>query len=822
MVNGPHNLPHLLVTGTSTVERFSPIRARGPSLRLPRRDRHAHGEYLIRQLDLARERASALGEERQALGIDVPAGICLQFESDPDFDLKFDSLEAVRSGIELLSVREIDGRTVAAVFVPEGKLARFLEKIEAYLTHETPKGVPRNQALIDSIAAIRAAALEAFWTDNRELFPRPEEEIWWEVWLRSGEDKERMLQTFQLQAPRVGIEVASDVIRFPDRTVVLARGSREMVERSAELLNTVAELRRAKETPEIVLAMPPAEQAEWVEDARKRVEPAPGDAPAVCLLDTGVSRRHPLIERSLSEEDMHTYHPDWGVADHCGHGTETAGLCLYGDLMDLLLSEGPVSLVHRLESAKILPPAGANDPELYGAITAESIARVEITNPNRQRAICMPVTTTDSRDRGEPSSWSAAVDQLTSGSQDEGRRLVIISAGNTASEHRHLYPDSNRTDGIHDPGQAWNALTVGAFTEKDYIDPTTYPGWRPMAPQGGLSPSSCTSYTWTSPWPIKPDLVVEGGNMALDPGTGDADYLDSLSLLTTYWRPMDRLLTITRDTSAAAAQAARMAAVLQAAYPRFWPETVRALLVHSADWPSAMLAQCEPLRSRGDKEALLKFCGFGVPNLARALWSASNSLTLVVQDALQPYDRIENQYRTRDMHVHAVPWPTGVLQDLGETPVKMRVTLSYFVEPNPGRRGWKYRHRYASHGLRFEVKTPTETVDQFRARINATARDEERGQSSESDPGDWYLGPRLRSRGSLHSDWWQGTASDLAERGYIGIYPVIGWWRERHQLRRWDRLARYSLVVTIETPEVDVDIYTPVANQVRLPVEVEA
>lgn len=106
-----------------------------------------------------------------------------------------------------------------------------------------------------------------------------------------------------------------------------------------------------------------------------------------------------------------------------------------------------------------------------------------------------------------------------------------------------------------------------------------------------------------------------------------------------------------------------------------------------------------------------------------------------------------------------------------------------------------------SHGLRFDVKTPTETLSQFRGRINQVARDEELGNTTSSDADAWVLGPDLRSLGSIHSDCWKGTAADLAERGYIGVFPVIGWWRERYQLGRWQRMARYSLVVTIKTPK---------------------
>ncbi len=47
----------------------------------------------------------------------------------------------------------------------------------------------------------------------------------------------------------------------------------------------------------------------------------------------------------------------------------------------------------------------------------------------------------------------------------------------------------------------------------------------------------------------------------------------------------------------------------------------------------------------------------------------------------------------------------------------MRVTLSYFIEPNPSERGFSARYRYESHGLRYDVKRPAESGADFRARI---------------------------------------------------------------------------------------------------------
>ena len=176
----------------------------------------------------------------------------------------------------------------------------------------------------------------------------------------------------------------------------------------------------------------------------------------------------------------------------------------------------------------------------------------------------------------------------------------------------------------------------------------------------------------------------------------------------------------------------------------------------------------------------------------------------------------------REIHFHDLPWPTEVLQGLGEAPVEMRVALSYFVEPNPARRGWTRRYSYASHGLRFDVRRPTETDARFRKRLNKRALEEdERRPSSVDDAGEWYLGSRERVRGSLHVDHWTGTAADLAARGSIAVYPVTGWWKEKPKSDRSEIGVRYSLIVSIETPENEVDIWTPVATMASVPITIE-
>ena len=265
--------------------------------------------------------------------------------------------------------------------------------------------------------------------------------------------------------------------------------------------------------------------------------------------------------------------------------------------------------------------------------------------------------------------------------------------------------------------------------------------------------------------------------------------LASLSLLTAHNRTTDRLFSTANATSAATALASRMAAQVMAAYPGLWPETVRGLIVHSAEWTPAMKAAYLP-DDGPQKNAYLRLiqrCGFGVPDLQRALWTLDNSLTMIVESGLQPYEKESGKDpTTRDMHLHELPWPRGVLEDLGNEQVEMRITLSYFIEPNPSQRGYS-RYRYESHGLRFDVKRPTESTRSFRARVNAAA--EGQGTSSASDDPFWLIGVRNRHRGSLHSDVWRGPAVELANRANVAVFPTPGWWRLRHRLGSVNRSA---------------------------------
>lgn len=826
--------PHIILpTGYRDLEPYTP-RGGGPTKKTaaPEGGRRQHGQMLRKAIEQSIETNK---RRRDSIGFSVSTakpGTYLEFESFPGVQLAVESMSSTRDKdrhqhIELVAVSTLEAVERATVFVPEGKAGHFLRQLSKYMAASTKKEKERrHEQFYDRIAHLQLATIRSLWTDGSARFPAHEDvRMWWEVWLRRTDGGE-LARFYEFASCYADVKIGERRILFTDRIVLLALATARELGASLSVLDDLAELRGANTPTSFFLNQKNTEQAEWVRDLASRTRPADRDAAAVCVLDTGVNRGHPLLEGSLAPEDCHALTPAWGTHDHDGHGTEMAGLTLFGDLTAPLAAHTEVELTHRLESVKILPPQGANEPDSYGALTAEAAARVEIQAPRRSRVFSMAVTA-DNHAEGLPTSWSSACDALAAGRSfdldnkelvyvDETAepRLIVVSAGNIENpELAHL--DRSDLENIEDPAHAWNALTVGAYTDKTTIQDSSWTGWNPLAPAGELSPWSRTSVSFAKQWPIKPDIVMEGGNAVYN-DKGEIDVPpDDLALLTTHYMPRDRMLTSTWATSAATAQAARLCAAVAGKYPRFWPETIRALVVHAAEWTPRMKQAFSTNGSKSSRLALVRRYGFGVPTPERALCSADNSATLVVQDSIRPFQA----GKMRELHVHRLPLPVKLLHSLGATRVRMRVTLSYFIEPNPSRLGWRSKHRYQSHGLRFDVKRPTESNGEFRRRIHKAALDEENNARGSSERSDWFLGPQARHRGSLHADMLETTAAELAECGAIAVYPVTGWWKELPKRDRSEHGARYALIVSLETlVDVNIDIWTPIDAMVAIPV----
>jgi len=783
----------------------------------PRHNRITHGNSLINKFNsLINTHQGSQTIYKKKLPF---KGIVVDIFSEKDFDLSYPSLERIRDGFKLLNLQVSEDDIVCAtVKIKEGFESKFTKILEDYLDQDKKnRGKRRNQKLVDSINNIKLATIESFWTDTVKK-PGENDKHWFEIWLNTAEDKELVINSFR-EVISSTINNKSDIIlsqreiHFPERTIVLAFTSLHQLSKVENIFSYLAEIRLAQPIPTDYTKLSSKEQKEFVQEILTRITKPNKNSPSVCLLDTGISKHHKLLEVALNDEDTHSCFPKFDGSDKRGHGTEMAGLGLYGCLINLIESNERINLTHQIESVKILPDKGANPTDLWGDITREAVGRVEIKAPNRQRTFCLAITGIEKDYNGYPSSWSATIDQISSGQNDKTRRLFCISAGNVRSlEDKKDYPKSNHVLGIENPAQSWNALTIGAYTNKIFIQSEDFDGYMPLAKKGGLSPCSRTSLTWeNNSCPLKPDIVFEGGNDAIEPKTKSVDFCDDLLLLTTKATTLGgSLLTLTGETSAATAQAARMAAIIQSNHKNIWPETVRALMINSASWSEEMINEF-PKTSKNYKKNRIRCYGFGVPNLSKAISSSKNSVTLISQEHFSPFVKEGSNIKADEIHFHDLPWPKEVLESLDDNiEVTMKITLSYFIEPSPGRRGWDNKFRYQSHGLRFDVLRPSETIKQFKDRLTKILWEDENAPDNPSDIQNWELGPKLRNRGSVHSDIWKGSPITLASSGSIAIFPVTGWWKERKHLEGWKKKTRYSLVVTIETQEENIDLYSNV------------
>ncbi|GIK49278.1 MAG: S8 family peptidase [Hyphomonadaceae bacterium] len=756
----------------------------------------------------------------------------------PGEPLRTKSLDA--SGLRLLSVkRDSAGRDVAVVYATRKGIEQLRKKLTAFRDEMTPVRPrkagkpppppprPKNADLVQGVLTVATAPIEALWRSPPELMPQGAGSHEWEIWIDIG----KRLQDFLRDAAAAGATANPNAVTLPEHQIVRVSATLGAMNALVRESDCIWALAAPGSTATFFLGIPAHEEGGWIDNAMARAQfPARSNPVHVTVMDTGVGVAHPMIQPCLSADDRWAANPEWGVEDDSGHGTMMAGLAVYGDLHTVLETTATFEVPHRLESVKIVPAAGGVVADLQGVVTRNGI---DVAEAHTERLRVFQIATTNGLDNphdGAPTSWSAEIDQLAAGvsGEKDNERLIVVSAGNCDQELMRDRPYLEALDEldneIESPSQAWNAITVGAYTEKRVIHDQTING-DPVAEAGDLSPLSRTA-SWSSHWPIKPDVVLEGGNLYRD-RVADSPPLtcDDLSLLALDKDYPQRAFTTISATSAATGIAAGQIARLWDRYPDLWPETIRALYVNSARWTDEMLRHRPNAQRKGDYERLFRRYGYGVPDLERAASSASSALTMIIQDTIWPYEKGASSIRSREMKLHTLPMPTEGLRSLGAAELTLRLALSTFIEPNPAEAARGTKFGYASHNLRFKLSRPGENINAFNARINKAAELEELEElgEDESEASDgWLFGRNRRDVGSIQIDEITGYANDFAQRPFLAVHPVTGWWKTRPSLKRFDRRVRYALVIELDAGEATVDLYAEVQAIVEAAVRAEA
>jgi hypothetical protein len=718
-----------------------------------------------------------------------------------------------RSGTDVVTIRE--GRAV--VHAPNG-LGALAAKVHAYANEQTTGHQPRYQDLVARLENIEVATIEDLSLGEIEQSLPDKARVLVEIWMPGGpaisdDQRDALDQAVREFAardrPTPSMQVASRAVpiyRGPERDVHLLTVTGASLKALPVLLPSVIEVHRAPQVNLIVAA----EDSDLAGELVAVDQPAL-TASAVALHDSGITQDHPYIDPILLGASSVVPGAPSPTDTADGHGTQMAGVAAYSQLAagvarGRLVPDAWLVSVRLLETRE---DAGG-DPDrgpLWAERTTDSIATAEALAPQRPVIHNMSLgAENESISPTNRTTWSVAVDTLA-WNFGEGR-AIVIAAGNTGPiTDRADYPYVNLgPPHLQQPGQAWNALTIGGYTALDQLTEQDrqdgYPS--PLASAGMLSPHSRTAPGGNHP--LKPDLVMEAGNTAPSSGLDlpDAQGLTVLTLQSKWHQ--GTLLKRTCMTSPAAAAASNALARIASAHGTLRPATWRGMLAHTTEWPQAARDQFP------NKLDLLRSFGYGVPILERAVASASNRPVMIYEGAIRPSHRNQGRTPERLADFIELPLPFDELDQLGESPVTIAVTLSYFIEPTDN----LTKRSYAGGRLRWDLQGPTEEADSFRARINKIAR--ERGHQPGGGSFNWEIGTAARSRGTLQHDRARIAASQIAGPRLLAVYPVTGWWEDSAATR--ERKLPYSVVVSVDLGEVDVDLYSLAAVTLS-PVSVE-
>ncbi len=541
------------------------------------------------------------------------------------------------------------------------------------------------------------------------------------------------------------------------------------------------------------------------------------NAPKVCVIDSGIQEKHPLLASAIIENDSRSWVPNETdlTADFVkngGHGTRVAGAVLYPNLIP---TSGQQQAVCWLQNARVLdrdcrlskslfPPALiSNIVKFYQGERGTRIFNHSIAGSTPCRTQYM-------------SAWAAEIDNLSW----EYDILFIVAAGNLPIDgslgnsrlsvrdrlqQGKLHPDYLLSDScrVPNPAQSFQALTVGSVSLQTFRDLSR----KSIAQQDYPSSFSCTGLgIWDS---IKPEVVEYGGDLVSDGGTPPSltyppEVCPDLVRSTLNGGPMSARDCI--GTSYAAPKVAHIAACLAAELPNESCLLYRALIVQSARLPSWVET------TNFDLYSAIRLLGYGIPNLDRALGNSNNRITLIA--------RGERRIAARQAQIYEVSLPDGLRSPGEDLDIRIEVTLSYKAQPRRTRRA---RRKYLSTWLDWECSDKGEDPVRFLERVLKNYDALPESQKKGKDIFNWVLNKRKnwgqadnvsRQEGTLQKDWAIVKSYDLRESFCIAVVGHEGWNNDP------SATVPYALVVSFEAVDTNIPIYTSIAT-VQIPTQVE-
>jgi len=512
------------------------------------------------------------------------------------------------------------------------------------------------------------------------------------------------------------------------------------------------------------------------------------DAPAdtsvvVCVVDSGVLEGHPLLEPAIigakSKSFPAALGPPVPTAPAAGHGTQVAGIALYGDVAACAHTKTFEPAV-RLINARMLDDNNELHPDRMPFLR-------EVVEHVKDECRVLNLSFGLEPNEGFLSVHAAELDALAR----EFSVLFVVSSGNVAREHLQAHPPPKTYPEfllggpwrVLAPSEALNVLTVGGITS--YADPfDPHPSRRIVAPKRAPTAFGCSGGIKNV---VKPELVEVAGNLAYDDLTKTwIDNEPGLRIVTTSPRfATAGLLGFVSGTSYSAPKVAHLAARLIERYPDASPNLLRALLVQSARFPNGV-ADWEPAR-------VLRLCGFGVPDLDRALYCRPQRATLYYEGEILP----------DEVKLFDVPVPPEFAKSKGRKAITVTVAFDPPVSV-------VHRDRPAGVHLTWRLARGDVPVSKVEAAIAAEASQGESANSEADGKSPFRAGDlpaRMQQQGTVQKNvfsWKRGVYGDTY-RLAVTAKAV----RPAHAETR----QGFAIVVSLECEDEGVNIFNMIRTR---------
>jgi len=552
----------------------------------------------------------------------------------------------------------------------------------------------------------------------------------------------------------------------------------------------------------------PQRSREVTEQAKQELTMIPPEPqmPRVCVIDSGIQEGHYLLEPAIEKSASYCFLPSkqGDVADYVpsgGHGTRVAGAVLYGETLP---QKGEVRLRVWLQNARVLDencaiPNRLFPPAVLCGVVEKYYSKYKTRIFNHSINARVPCRLR------HMSAWAAEIDWLC----EQYDILIVQSAGNVSGVENYLYDGKvypyyldEHSCRIANPAQSLQALTVGsvayeAFKNKDL---------RSFASERG-QPSSFSRSGFGIWSVIKPEVVEYGGDN-LRNGSAPPDVTTPDVGQNCYPELVRSTLhgngpAFARDhvgTSYAAPKVAHIAARVQEVLPAEPAILYKTLVVQSARWPT-WTTDASP----EDRASIIRWIGYGVPDVERATTNTDYRTTLVSAGT--------KHVKAGECDIYQVPIPASMRRPSDEYDILIEVTLSYIAKP---RRTRRYLRRYLSVWVDWISSNLGESLLSFRSRAIKTIErptGETKGSSLpwtlniSSDSGS-VQGTR-RSAGTVQKDWAVVKSNALPDHFCIAVRGHEGWSNDP------DSSARYCLAVSFEVINSDLAIYDSIRVEIN-------